>query len=96
MPISGLVLSLTADARLDDLVAELGHDPHIDVGTASRRRLPLVLDTADPGEDRALWEWIRSRSGVIHVDVTFIHFDEPLPADLHTSAIRSNEEARQL
>jgi len=77
MPISGLILSLEAAVEVDDLVAELSQDPHLDVGVPQGRRLPVVLDTTDAQEDRQLWDWIRERSGVFHIDVSFIHFDEP-------------------
>lgn len=95
MPISGLVLSLTNDAVMDDLVVRLSTDPRIDVGASHGKRLPVVLDTADSAEDRELWRWIRSQPGVCYVDVSFIHFDEPRPGGVGRLQEPSSQENDQ-
>lgn len=76
MPISGLVLSLSADTHIQELVTELSTDPRLRVGDPVGHRLPLVSETADAEADRLLWDTLSARPEVLHIDVAFIHFDE--------------------
>lgn len=80
MPVSGLVLRLSPEARTEELRAILEQDPRLEVGSAQGLSLPLVSDTRDRDEDRALQDWLRGLSGVVHLDVAFIHFDDPDPS----------------
>ncbi|MCA9726282.1 MAG: hypothetical protein KC729_01265 [Candidatus Eisenbacteria bacterium] len=76
MPISGLVLSLDSTASVDYVVAQIQGDSRLVVGKPSGKRLPLVIDTRDAREDRALWIWLESLPGIAAVNVVYIGFDE--------------------
>ena len=76
MPISGLVVTLAEDAKVAALTTRAIRDnPHFTLGRQSGRRWPVVLDTPARRQDRSCWEWLIALPGVVHVDVTFIHFD---------------------
>jgi hypothetical protein len=75
--ISGLVATLTADAALArSALQAIEQHPALEPGPPEGRRLPLVLETASPGESHALGDWLIELPGVEHVDVAFVHWDD--------------------
>lgn len=93
MPISGLVLTLDPHACPDQVRAQVLRLPGVDLvdpGRAGGRRVALVLDTPDSESDRRAWQALQASPGVRHIDVVYIHFDQPDATLPH----RSNEHAR--
>jgi hypothetical protein len=77
--ISGLVANLTADAALAlSALQAIRQHPALELGPQDGRRLPLVLETATPGESHQLSEWLYELPGVEHIDVAFVHWDDEL------------------
>jgi hypothetical protein len=77
--ISGLVATLSADARLAGLALQaIGQHPALETGPQEGRRLPLVLETETASASHALAQWLVELSGVEHVDVAFVHWDDEL------------------
>lgn len=72
MPVSGLVLTLSAEPGQDDraLRALAGH-PMIDIGDRQGPRLPIVVDSPTDEEDKAVWEWLHQCPGVLFVDLVY-------------------------
>ena len=84
MPISGLVISLAEASSLqNDTLRELRSDRRIEIGQRHFGRVAIVAETESSQEDKALWHWIESLPGVIHVDLAFASFDPP---DSHPSS----------
>ncbi len=82
MAISGLVLTLSADAAADVALSTLAADPRFTLGDRIGRRIPVVAETRGPHADHDLWDELGSTPGITHVDVTFVHLDnEPAAAD---------------
>ena len=81
MPVSGLVLTLSRnDAHRVDALAALGRHPSVDVGEAQGSRLPIVVDTDNSEDDRAVWEWLHTLPGVLFVDLVCADASEDAPA----------------
>ena len=85
--IAGLVAMLEDDARrLQATVAELRSRPEVELGAfaATDRRLPLTIDVPSRGDAETITDWIRTRPGVLFVDVVCVHLedleDAPAPA----------------
>ena len=77
MPISGLVLTLSADAALaDQAVAKLHTRPEFTLGECNDRWLPVALDAADDAASRDLHDWLNALPGVEFVDVVYVDFSE--------------------
>jgi len=95
--ISGLVVTLTADATLaQSALQAIAQHPALEPGPQDDRRLPLVLETATPGESHILSEWLSELPGVEHIDVAFVHWDDDLatvPASRPPSSESSANEA---
>lgn len=82
MPISGLVITLAeCEQRRSAALAALQDHASISLGPQTGLRLPVVVETAHDDEDREVWEWLRSLTGVAQVDVAMIHFEEAPDAD---------------
>jgi nitrate reductase NapAB chaperone NapD len=78
MPVSGLSIHLHPDEAVSARAeSALRAERCLELGTRAAGRVAAVLDTPDAESDRAAWERIRDIPGVEHVDVVFIHFDEP-------------------
>lgn len=77
MAVSGLVVTLAQDPALAEAsLAALVRDARLTLGERFGRRLSLVAETPGPREDRQLCDDLRAMPGVVHVDVTFVGFDE--------------------
>lgn len=76
MAVSALVVTLRGDAPPDAL-RPLEADPRFRTGPAGAgaRRVPVVLDTAGPDEDRRAHEWLLGLRGVAFVDVVAVYLD---------------------
>ncbi len=78
MSISGLVVTLCAeDGAAAQAVSRMSADARLNVGERFGRRLALVAETMSVEEDRELWDQLRGLSGVVNLDVTFVHLDAP-------------------
>lgn len=78
MPISGLSIVLSPDAQhAEQARAAMGADPRLELGEQNGSRLAVVSETQSTEEDKQLWNWLWDLPGVAHVDVAFIHFDQP-------------------
>jgi len=75
LAISGLVVTMD-DAGVASVLAALRADPRITLGPPAGVRQPVVIETAGPAEDDAVWAWLRSIPGVRFVDVAYVHFDQ--------------------
>jgi len=77
MPISGLVITLSDDARLRDAaLAELSHHPAVSLGPLTGQRLPIVVETPDSDADRDVWEWLSALPGITLVNIAVVHFTD--------------------
>lgn len=80
MPVSGLVVSLHDDARLRAETLEMiRKEPRITVGLADGGRVAIVLDTTSGEQDREVWNWLHSLSGVALLEVAYVGFDQEQP-----------------
>jgi len=96
MPISSLAISLSRDAALaDDAARSMEQHPRIEVGRRVGSRLPVVVDTPDREEDKAVWAWINQLPGVAFVDVVFVHFDDQPTPGAGASREPANNPARE-
>lgn len=76
MLISGLLITLNADARSHRSVIETLHSrPEIGLGQLFQQWLPVVVETADDAATRELHDWIQAQRGVEYVDVVSVDFD---------------------
>jgi len=74
--ISGLVAYFSQNEVANgDSLDQIGRHPAFEVGMRQAYRLPLVLETADPGESHDMLDWLHSLPGIDHVDVTFVHLE---------------------
>ena len=77
MPVSGLVVSLSDEPQpRSEALAVIGREARITMGVLEANRLAIVLDTASSEEDRQLWDWLGSLSGVSFVEVAFVGFEQ--------------------
>jgi len=77
MIISGLLLTLSEDARLaDGAEAALRARPEFTLAERSRRWLPVVIEVPDVAASRDLHDWLNALPGVDFVDVVQVNFEE--------------------
>ena len=77
MPISGLILTLNADAALAaQAVATLSTRPEFLPGARNARWLPVAMEARDDAASRDLHDWLNALPGVDFVDVVYVNFDE--------------------
>lgn len=77
MPVSGLVVTLSADAALAaGAVSMLRCLPGVELGERRDARLPVVTEAASSAAAHDLHDAIRALPGVIHVDVTFVAYED--------------------
>lgn len=77
MIISGLLLTLSEDARLaDSAAAALRARPEFTLGERSRRWLPVVIEVENVRASRDLHDWLSDQPGVDFVDVVQVNFQE--------------------
>lgn len=81
MPTSGLVITANRPQDIPGILAALESHDSVSLGTPVGVRLPLVTETASKAEDKALWDWLWSLSGVAMLDVAFIHLGDTQPGD---------------
>lgn len=58
------------------VIEQIQQHPNFQAGPRHNHRLPVVLDTPDKETDKQCWGWLNELSGVHHVDVAFIHFED--------------------
>ena len=77
MPVSGLILNLVESEDLaQQAIRDLSRDERFTRGEALPRRLPVTLETQNPDEDKACWQWLQDHPGIAFVDVACVFFDE--------------------
>ncbi len=77
MPISGLVVSLRDDPLLrTETLAAIGQQSQITMGVLEQNQLAIVVDTTSSQEDKQIWEWLGSLSGVSLLEVAFVGFEQ--------------------
>ncbi len=77
---AGLLLSLSPDAEISELMRLLEEHPAFLPGVPLDRWLPVAMEARDDRESRSLHDWIGAQSGVVFVDVIHVNFEpEPLP-----------------
>ena len=77
--IAGVVATLTDDAiRLKTTLDEFVSRPELEVGKfhSTDRRISLTIDLPQRSGVEDLTDWIRSRRGVVFVDVVCVHFED--------------------
>lgn len=76
MPVSGLVLTLSADPELSaQAISQLKARPELAPGELQDRWLPVAMETHDDAESRQLHDWLHALSGVEFVDVVYVNFE---------------------
>ncbi len=76
MPISALVITVAGDADRDQLRARLSEMAEIELGPVRACRWPAVVETASLQAGKALVDRVQGLSGVVHVDVLSINFED--------------------
>lgn len=77
MPILSAVLTLTSSSeRRDKALAALSAEPRVTLGAASGFRFPVVLESRDRDEDKALWCWATGLPGVLASELVFADFSD--------------------
>ncbi|MFT5679176.1 MAG: nitrate reductase NapAB chaperone NapD [Myxococcota bacterium] len=84
MPVLSAVLTLTgSNDRRQAILSALSAEPRITLGDVHGHRLPVVLESRDRDEDKALWCWTAGLSGVLAAELVFADFsDLQEPRDL--------------
>ncbi|MCO4746963.1 MAG: hypothetical protein KC912_19350 [Proteobacteria bacterium] len=75
MPIVSAVLYTREDKRTD-LMKDLRADTRIDVGTIWADRVPVVVDTPDRTQDKAVWRRLEHHPDVLRVELVFADFSD--------------------
>jgi len=82
MPISGIILTLTADPdRRAVAMASLERHAMIEVGEERGLRRAVVVDSPDEETDRSVWQWLHEIDGVTFVELVSVYFDRDQPSD---------------
>lgn len=77
--IASVVATLSDDAgRLEKTLGQFRSSPQIQVGdvTDASRRIPMTIDSPDRDDIEVVTRWIQGCSGVLFVDVVFVHFED--------------------
>ncbi len=86
MPISGLVLTVADEVSIDQILSSLSECPAVTPGPVNGRKIAIVTETDGREEDKQLWKTLQDISGVFHIDVAYIQFDEN---EEHAEAVNS-------
>lgn len=82
MPVSGLVLTLSREESCrQEAISALYEHASIVIGELVAHRLPIVVDTPNCEEDRAIWEWLLKLPGVAFVDLVCTDATEDIEND---------------
>jgi hypothetical protein len=77
MPVNGLLLTLSPDARLAEQVCgHIAAQPQVELGERNGIYQPLAVDTPDVRAAHEFHEWLESLEGVAQVDVIYVGFEE--------------------
>ena len=77
MPVSGLVVTLRDEPQSrSETLAAISQQAQITMGGVEQNRLAIVVDTASTREDKRLWDWLGSLSGVSQLEVAFVGFEQ--------------------
>jgi len=77
--ISSVVATLNTDTELQgQTVQEIASYSGIKIGTpnADGRRIPVTIESHSRRGVENATEWLRTREGVLMVDVIFVHFED--------------------
>ena len=75
MPIVSAVL-YTREERRSDLLQVLESDSRIDVGPIANDRVPVVVDSQDRAEDKAVWRSLEMHPDVLRIELVFAEFSD--------------------
>jgi nitrate reductase NapAB chaperone NapD len=77
MPILSAVLTLSgSEERRQQTLAALSGDARVTLGVTHGHRLPVVLESHDRDEDRALWCQVMDLPGVLSAELVFADFSD--------------------
>jgi hypothetical protein len=78
MPVNGLLLTLSPDAKLaDEARLRISSRVEASLGAPQDRWQALAVDTPDVKAAHDFHEWLEALPGVEQVDVIYVGFDEP-------------------
>ena len=78
MPVNGLLLTLSPDAKLaDEARLRISSRAEASLGVPQDRWQALAVDTPDVKAAHDFHEWLEALPGVEQVDVIYVGFDEP-------------------
>ena len=73
----GLVVHLSpGEQSVRETLAAIDEQPAIEPGVLHGSRLPVVVEAADSADSHRLTDWLHDLNGVVHVDVTYVHFGD--------------------
>jgi nitrate reductase NapAB chaperone NapD len=87
MPVIGAVIVLSPEPSLRArALAALATEPSLTLGELHGARLPVVLETQSPREDRARFDALRELPGVLAAEPVYANFSDLLasPAEVST------------
>jgi nitrate reductase NapAB chaperone NapD len=77
MPILGAVLSLTSEpGPLAEALDFLRQHPRIELGEPQELGLPVVIDSQSSGQEKEIWDALRSQAGVLFAKVVYHDFSD--------------------
>jgi hypothetical protein len=79
MPIVSAVVYVNHE-EISKVRQDLSMDSRISIGEAVHDRLPVVIDTATPGEDKRFWRELGERDEVRFLEIIFADF-----SDIHSA-----------
>ena len=75
--ISGLVIHLSnLESLCSESLAQMRKRPGVMLGDRVGLRLPIVVESTESHSAEDTTEWVKSLPGVLHADVTFVHFED--------------------
>lgn len=78
MPLSGLLVTLSDDMQASAAaLASISANERLVVGRCIGSRIPVIVDSSSPAEDRRQIDWLRRLHGVVSVSTVFFYVDEP-------------------
>ncbi len=77
MKVNGLVVTLGNDEQINEqLLKQLESEPTFELGERNANRVPIVFESEEGKSAQQLHDWLVSLSGVKHVEVVFVGFDD--------------------
>ncbi|MBT3218559.1 MAG: molybdopterin-dependent oxidoreductase [Proteobacteria bacterium] len=84
MPVLGAVVTLCSNAALrQGAIDDISDIPFVTVGEPQGHRLPIVIETSEPREEKAVWRSVLAVDGVVHAglaNATYESLDQAIVA----------------